>query len=94
MLNTREALELYILLKDYLPGEMPDTVFEFTGTIIQNIRNSEKQENFGKALMLMSKQSVQELDEIGTHARIELFAEGLKENSVLDLLDFCKIIGF
>lgn len=93
MLNTRDALELYVLLKDYIPEELPKTLLEFTGKMIKNIRNSEQPENFGRALILMSGKSVLELDEVGTKKRMLLFIAGLRENYFLDLVEFCKLIG-
>ena len=93
MLNTKDALQLYVLLKDGIPEETPDTMLEFTGKIVSRLKESENPENFGKALILMSGKSVTELDEIGNQKRLELFIQGLVDNYVLELVEFGKILG-
>lgn len=93
MLNLKDAIHLYELLQEFVPSELPDNLYDFTGKIIQNIGMSGNPENFGKALILMTGNTVSELDKLNTSDRIELFILGLKQNKFLTLVEFCKELG-
>lgn len=93
MLTIKDALKLYELLQTFIPEEVPDNLYDFTGKIIQNINDSHNQENFGKALLLMSGNTVLELDKLEAMDRIELFISGLRENRFLTLVEFCRSLG-
>jgi len=91
ILNIKKALELYKMLKDFIPEyELTDSYLDFTGKIIHNINNSETPERFGESIILMTGISVKELSETKSVDVIRLFIDGLSENKFLSLLDFCK----
>jgi len=93
MLNLRDAIKLYSLLKDFIPEELPNKLYDFAGTILKNINVSDRPENFGEALILMTGNTVLKLDKLDSVDRIELFLEGLQKNKFLTLTEFCKELG-
>ena len=92
MLNIRDAIKLYLLLSNSVPEEEMD-IMDFIGTIIDNIKNSERPEAFGEAIMLMHNMDISELKDKQPYETIELFATGLADNKFVSLAAFCKSIG-
>ena len=96
MLNTKDAIELYLMLKDFVPDyKLEDDFLEFTGTIVSNIRHSDKPEVFGQSILFMfPKIKIEKLIEMKPLKVVELFMEGLVENRFLLLCGFCEAIGY
>ena len=83
ILNIKDAIELYLMLKDFVPEYESDKDFlEFTGTIVSNIRNSDKPEVFGQSILLMyPKLDTEKLAKMRLLDVIGLFMEGLIDNN-------------
>ena len=82
------------MLKDYIPEvEYDVSLFDFAGKIVKNINNSDEPEIYGKSIMLMSKFTLEDLQELSTTAILKEFIEGLKTNNIIGLKSFCESIG-
>jgi hypothetical protein len=94
MLNIKDALTLYKMLAPYTPKyENGSDILEFIGTIITNISASKEPWIFADAILLMKDVSLDELKENETFENIQLFMDGLADNSVLSLMNFCEELG-
>jgi len=93
-LNLRKALQLYDLLGDYIPSTLCQDGIEFVGIIVDNIIEANKHADFMNALLLMTEVSQEELLLLKPPEVVSLFAECLAENKILDLVDFCKKVGY
>ena len=96
MLNIRDALRLYILLKDFIPEyDTEDEYLEFVSEIIGGIKESDNPEVFGESILLMNpKLEIDELSEMPSLRVIELFVEGLVKNKFFGLRKFCEALGY
>ena len=93
-LPIEKALELYDILSEYLPEFTENTsVLDFAGTIIDNIVEA-KSTAYVDALRLMTNKSVNELVDLSSEFRFELFAIGLVKNDIVNLSVFCRNIGY
>lgn len=92
MLNISDAIELYLLLSKFIPDEFVD-ILDFIGKIIGNIKDSDRPEAFGEAIMLMHKLDIDDIKDKKPQETIELFVEGLNENKIMTLFSFCKQLG-
>ncbi len=93
-LNLRKALQLYDLLGSYIPSTSCQDGIEFVGTIVNNIVKANKHADFMNALLLMTEVSQEELLLLNPKELVSLFAECLAENKILDLVYFCKKVGY
>ena len=93
-LNLYKAMQLYDLLGGYIPLTQCQDGIEFVGTIIDNIIEANKHEDFMNALLLMTEVPQEELLLLKPKEVVSLFAEGLAENKILQLIDFCKKVGY
>jgi len=84
------------MLKDFVPDyDFNDDFLGFTGTIVSNIRNSDKPDAFGQSILLMfPKLDVHELAEMKPLKVVELFVQGLADNKFFLLVSFCEDIGY
>ena len=96
MLNIRDALRLYVLLKDFIPEyEIEEDYLEFVGEIVHNIRTSERPEAFGESLLLMyPKINVEDLAEKKPLDVVTMFMEGITKNKFFSLKKFCEALGY
>ena len=96
MLNTKDALQLYTYLKDFIPDHKEySESFEFIGKIIKDIGKSDTPEAFGEALLLMyPNKSAEDLVQLPGTEIVNLFTLGLKENKFLALAKFCTVLGY
>ena len=96
MLNIKDAIRLYAMLKDLVPDhEIDDDYLEFVGEIIHNIKESGRQEIFGECILLMNpKMDVEKLSEMKPLDVVELFMEGLAKNKFFSLKKFCEALGY
>ena len=93
-LNLYKAMQLYDLLGGYIPLTPCQDGIEFVGTIIDNIIEANKHEDFMNALLLMTEVPQEELLLLKPKEVVSLFAECLAENKILQLIDFCKKVGY
>lgn len=96
MLNIKDAIELYLMLKDFIPDyEVGDDLLEFTGKIVSDIGKSDRPEAFGQSILLMyPKISVEKLSEMKSLDVVSIFVKGLSDNKVLSLMRFCEALGY
>ena len=88
-LSIDEALQLYEIIGDYIPEDASDEV-DFIGTIVHNIRNGSRPQDYVKALSLLTDYTSEEITTgIDPHVSVELFFEGLLINQAKSLKDFC-----
>ena len=91
MLNISQAIDLYLLLGNFVPTDKSNMdILDFISIIIGNIKDSDRPEAFGEAIMLMHDIGIDELKDKEPHETIELFARGLIENKALSLFSFCE----
>lgn len=92
MLNIYQALELYDLLKPYLPEEIDERqeAVDFVLDLIGGMKTEEGAEAYFEALDLMDS----ELPEnAAAPDYVNAFIEGLTGNSVVSLSDFSSKLG-
>jgi hypothetical protein len=88
-LSIDEALQLYEIIGDYIPEDASDEV-DFIGTIVHNIRNGSRPQDYVKALSLLTGYTSEEITTgIDPHVSVELFYEGLLINQAKSLKKFC-----
>lgn len=87
-----KALELYSLLKDYLPDKV-DSIIELSDIIMNSIVEKEGFDNYVKSLSLMSGIPEKILAMRDKNERVSLFMEGLLVNEVMELKVFCESLG-
>lgn len=87
MLNIKDAIMLYNILKDHLPEREDINLYEYAKEIIKNINESERYDDYIDAVELMSSNVVldKEVEDI-----FELFVRGLLDNNIISLKIFCK----
>ena len=92
MLSISKALMLYELLKPHLS---PDKDQEFVD-FIENVINSMKENDpaaYVYCLQLMSELESDDLEKKNSVEALGMFFEGLIENKVIGLVQFCESIG-
>ena len=95
MLNLTNALRLYEILAPHLPEYNSDTdLLEFAGKIVDNIIESGKHANYVEAISLMENISVEEVTQLDANVRVDKFLNGLVENNVVYLIEFCKSVNY
>ena len=95
-LSIDKALKLSALLSPYIPDiQEVDTGIQFIGKIVENIVSAEKYQVYLDAIALMMDVNIDDiLDNLSIPEAIDMFAEGLQVNKILDLQEFCKKVGF
>ena len=94
MLNSKKALSLYLLLKDHFPTENSDlenSEFDFIqviSIIISSMREKGQAVNYHRSLMLMFDVSFETIQESDPEDLLSMFADGLVENNVVELMSF------
>jgi hypothetical protein len=94
-LTLDKAMELYEILGVHIP-EIQDKnadAFDFVGKIIDNINASDDHQAYTLAIELMTRATLSDLQELSSESRLDLFAEGLMQNRILDLKSFCDRVG-
>ena len=95
-LSIKDALKLYRLIGKYLP-EVSDTTtgMDFIGKIIENIKVSGNHRDYVEIVALMMNTTVENLvTELKMEEILSMFMEGLEDNKILFLQEFCKKVGF
>jgi hypothetical protein len=93
-LTLDKAMELYEILGAHVPEVEDDTLaWDFIGKIIDNVSDSDPVA-YTKAIEIMTDKTLQELQELGSENRLELFSMGLSHNRILDFKSFCDMLGF
>lgn len=94
-LNLEKALQLYDMLREYLPEDNIDElrVLDFIGTIVDNIAD-DNSTAYIDSLMLMSGLSLAELEGFSSEYLLEMFATGLIKNDIVNLRRFCNEINY
>lgn len=88
-LSIDEALQLYQIIGDYIPDNASDEA-DFVGTIVHNIRNGDRPQDYVRALSLITGYTSEEITTgIDPHVSVEMFFEGLMVNQVSSLKKFC-----
>jgi hypothetical protein len=95
-LTLDRALELYEILGAHIPdvADEENDALEFIGKIIKNIKASEDLAAYSLSIELMTEKTPQDLQEMNSEERLELFAIGLMQNRILTLKSFCDELGF
>ena len=93
-LNLRNALALYDVLGKYVPEETYEDGLEFVGKIVENIISANKHKDFVQALLLMTNSSKEDLLTLDGSNTVSLFIECLTDNKFMDLLEFCRKVGY
>ena len=96
MLNIKDAIRLYVMLKDFVPDyDASEDNLEFASKIIANIKESDRPEIFGESILLMCpKIDVKLLTEMNPLKIIEMFIDGLDKNKFFSLKKFCEALGY
>lgn len=95
MLNLNDALRLYEILSPHLPEYNSETdLLEFAGTIVDNIINSGKHANYIEAISIMENISMEEVTQLDDNVRVNKFLNGLVENNIVYLIEFCKSVNY
>ena len=95
ILNLDEALQLYDLLGEYLPDEEePNSIINFVGKIVNNIKENSRPEIYIQSISLMSDFSEDDLLSMTSEQVLQLFIQGVMENQLPSLKKFCETIGY
>ena len=94
MLNTRDAMRLWNYLALHWPASLDANVLDFVGTIVDSMIEKNMHSDYLDALMLMSGRTDDDLVILGADKGLELFVEGLVENNVQFLAQFCRQVGY
>ena len=91
-LTLDKALEVYKLLKDYLPdGE--DSIIDIAHGILDEVGKKEADAKYIESVSIMNNVPVKVLIRRESEEILDMFLEGLSVNSIVDLKDFCEGIG-
>lgn len=92
MLNLTNALRLAELIDPYIPVEIDydAPIFDFAGTILENIVLSEKHADYLALVSLMSKETTDDLLQMSKPEVFRVFVDGLEENNILALIEFYR----
>jgi hypothetical protein len=95
-LSIDKALRLYKLIAPYLPEvSETDTGADFIGKIIESIKDSGKHRDYVEIVALMIDTTVETLiHDLQSDEILSMFVEGLTDNKILFLQEFCKKVGF
>jgi hypothetical protein len=96
-LSLNKALELYEILGPHIPeiDENDDIdALKFIGKIVTNIKASEDLAAYSLSIELMTGKTPQDLQEMSSEERVELFTLYLMQNRILTLKSFCEELGF
>jgi hypothetical protein len=95
MLNLNNALRLYELLSPHLPKYNSETdLLDFAGKIVDNIINSGKHANYIEAISVLENITMEEVTQLDANDRISKFLNGLVENDIIYLIEFCKSVNY
>ena len=86
ILNIDEALELYLLLKDYSPDEKEaETAFDFISIIIDRASGTD---SVGIALDMVTCNTLEDLEDLEPFEYMDILLRGLIENKFLTMKYF------
>ena len=88
-------MRLYEILSPHLPEYNSETdLLEFAGTIVDNIINSGKHANYIEAISLMENITMEEVTQLDENVRVNKFLNGLVENNIVYLIEFCRNMNY
>jgi len=90
-----KALKLYKLISPYIPPEKNIDSLEFINKIFDAIIERGGHSDYNEMIILLTGKTIPEWSKDGKTPEdvLTMFIEGLVENSVLSLLEFCRNIG-
>lgn len=93
-MNLCGALNLYKILKPYLPDTYSDHL-DFVKQIIHNIADGNHPEDYSKALDIISPEPLTEeaIQTFTTEEFFQFFSVTLIDIGIYDLISFCKSVG-
>jgi len=94
ILNLRKAISLYTLLVDHFPLSYDVNIYDFVDSVLDNIIKSERYEDFIIALSIMQDKSKDEVMKMTSEESAKAFADGLIENDIVYLIEFCRSINY
>jgi hypothetical protein len=95
-LSIDKAIRLYHKLEYFIPSSIaPDTsVLKFIAEIVYNIKTTNNHRVYLEALALMQDTTIKNIVETYTpEESLSEFSNGLQENQILALKEFCNRVG-
>lgn len=94
MLSIDEALKLHQRISPHFPPDFSDeeTVLFLVDHLVKSMKDNQPSD-YLMSIVIMSGMSLDEIVEKDTHEILSLFAEGIKENRVHDLMSFGEFLG-
>ncbi len=82
------------LLQDHIPPLSDEQdALQFIGKIVDNIKLSNRHNDYIDAVVLMSGQDWEELKFLDSGEILRLFIDGLSVNRIVTLKSFCDLMG-
>jgi hypothetical protein len=94
ILNLHKALELYDTLLPYLPEMYNVDIYDFVRGIISNIVKADKHFDFIKAMSIVLNKSTAEILSMNRKEVTQMFIDGLIENDIVYLIEFCRSLNY
>jgi len=88
MLNTKDALQLAKWLAPHVLDEVDDDLLDFTGRIVESLKDSDGNEVFARSVMLMGDLTIDEINNMSGVEIVSAFIDGLAENHIISLIEF------
>ena len=91
-LTLENALNVYKLLKDYLPDD-EDSIIEVAHSVLDGVQENNTDRDYIESVSIMSRIPINALVRRDSGDVLDMFLEGLSINNIMDLKDFCEGIG-
>jgi len=91
-LNLRQAINLYNALQDHIKNTNDIDVYELINSILNSIIETNRHKDFIIALAIILNKSTDEILKMNSDEAIESFANGLIENDITYLIEFCRSV--
>jgi hypothetical protein len=94
LLSIEKAFEFYAIFKKYIPENFngDGILIDYIAQIIDKIKAGRHRDYFDMVLLL-SGMKEEELIKLPAEEILGLFVEGLKNNQILSLVEFCNTVG-
>lgn len=93
-LTLEKAVELNHILQDHIPSyDDKQDALHFIGKIVDNIKLSNRHNDYIDAVVLMSGQDWEEIKFLDSGEILRLFIDGLSVNRIVTLKSFCDLMG-
>ena len=94
-INLDKAIQLYDVIGKYLPDDNLDDPLDYIHKVIHAIRESENYIDYLHAISIMAEYKIADIIENSTSEEaLNLFAEGLLINRIVELRTFLEKIGW